>query len=189
MVGAAILIDQSPKILKLCLTLAPNTPSPLINGHMEGWVRIRVAGQTDWKQMWMVLNSPSPNAPTSAAAPTSMKGKRTSIFGRDSTPAKAPPPPKPKISLYSSPKPKDMKKATLTMGQVTQAFAMYPERPELITRSTLMKVEGTLGDEHAAGGMRSREAWLLVMPETEGTGMQAADMLRWVIGKSYILST
>jgi hypothetical protein len=39
-----------------------------------------------------------------------------------------------------------------------------------------------LGDEPAAGGMRSREAWMMVMPETDGKA-PAAEMLKWVIGK------
>lgn len=69
------------------------------------------------------------------------------------------------------------------MTDVSQAFAVYPERPELISRSTLVKVEGLLGDEDTAAGMRGREGWLLVMPELEGGLGQAAEMLKWVVGK------
>lgn len=87
------------------------------------------------------------------------------------------------ISMYASPKPKDRKKSLLSVREVTQAFAVYPERPELITRSTLIKVEGLLGDEETAGGMKSREGWLLIMPELEGGLGQAAEMLKWVVGK------
>lgn len=87
------------------------------------------------------------------------------------------------ISLYISNKPKDKKKAVLTMRDVTQAFAVYPERPELITRSTLVKVEGLLGDEEAASVMRSREGWLLIMPELEGGLLQSVEMLKWITGE------
>ncbi len=39
--------------LTLCAGKEPR--SPLANGRIEGWVQIRVAGQTDWKRLWMVL--------------------------------------------------------------------------------------------------------------------------------------
>jgi CCR4-NOT transcriptional complex subunit CAF120 len=84
--------------------------------------------------------------------------------------------------MFLSQKPKDKKKAVLTLSNVTQVFAVYPERPELINHSTLMKVEGLLGDEDTAGAMRSREGWLLVMPAIEAGRNQAEEMLKWVIG-------
>lgn len=75
----------------------------------------------------------------------------------------------------------------LSMREITQAFAMYPERPEMMSASTLMKVEGLLGDEAAAGGMKSRDAWMLIMPETEGGKSPSAEMLKWVIGTSMLI--
>lgn len=93
-------------------------------------------------------------------------------------------PTKPALLFYASPKPKDRKKALLSVSDVSQAFAVYPERPELINRSTLVKVEGTIGDEEMGGGMRSREGWVLVMPEFEPGGAQASEMLRWITGES-----
>jgi len=68
------------------------------------------------------------------------------------------------------------------MSAVTQAFAVYPERPELISRSTLMKLEGMFGEEEMAGGMKLREGWLMVLPEFEGSNIRASEMLRWLIG-------
>jgi CCR4-NOT transcriptional complex subunit CAF120 len=79
-------------------------------------------------------------------------------------------------------RPRDKRSPVLTLRDITQAFAVYPERPEMMSVSTLMKLEGLLGDEPAAGGMRSREAWMMVMPETDGKA-PAAEMLKWVIGK------
>lgn len=61
---------------------------------------------------------------------------------------------------------------------------MYPERPEMMQRSTLMKLEGVFGGESGAGGMKGREAWIMVMPEApEGSGVGGAvgEMLRWAM--------
>ncbi len=69
------------------------------------------------------------------------------------------------------------------MGHVSQVFAVYPERPELITRSTLIKIEGFLGDDELAGEWRSREGWLLLMPEVETGKLASLEMLKWLIGK------
>ena len=64
---------------------------------------------------------------------------------------------------------------------------MYPERPEMVTVSTLMKVEGVLGDEPVAGGMRNREAWMMIMPDTDGGATPSLAMLKWVMGKSRLI--
>jgi CCR4-NOT transcriptional complex subunit CAF120 len=160
------------------------TPTPLYPGKMEGWVRIRVAGQTDWKRLWMVCTAgASDNASlNSNASPTAPRKKRLSIFGS----AKEKEPPRPTLALFSTQKPKDRKRPVLTINTVKQAFAVYPERPELISRSTLMKLEGLLGEEDAAESMKNREAWVLVMPELEGGNTQASEMLKWLIGQPAI---
>jgi CCR4-NOT transcriptional complex subunit CAF120 len=88
--------------------------------------------------------------------------------------------------MYTGMKPKEKKKPLLTMTNVSQAFAVYPERPELIPRSTLIKVEGTFGDEELAMTMKSREGWILIMPSMEQlnpNNTQSGEMLKWVIGK------
>ena len=155
---------------------------------MEGWVRIRVAGQTDWKRMWMVVTAGSPSeahgAPHSdgvhpGASSIARKKRMSTLFLREQSEDL---PPYPVLSLYPSPKPRDRKKALLTLKRITQAFAVYPERPELINRSTLMKLEGLLGDEETASGMKGREGWLLVMPELESGNTQASEMLKWLVG-------
>jgi CCR4-NOT transcriptional complex subunit CAF120 len=33
--------------------------SELVNGRMEGWVRVRVMGGTDWKRLWVVVSTPT----------------------------------------------------------------------------------------------------------------------------------
>lgn len=195
-------------------------PEPLVRGRMEGWTRIRLSGQTDWKRLWMVVlqgssSSSSPNGhssphhnpnsnsnPDRPTSPSQSRKRRLSnLFGTSSSEPSSPHahashpsdlPPRPLLLFYASPKPKDRKKALLSVVDVSQAFAVYPERPELIHRSTLIKVEGGIGDEEMGGAMRGREGWVLVMPEFEAGGMGGAggaggqggagEMLRWIIG-------
>lgn len=141
--------------------------------------------------MWMVVNCGSANPvhtspnerPSSAGSSPQRKKRMSSLFSRDHSPPRSPLPDKPMISMYASQKPKDRKKPMLSMSTVTQAFAVYPERAELISRSTLIKVEGLLGDEPTAGVMSCREGWLLIMPELEGGFGQSAEMLKWIVGE------
>jgi hypothetical protein len=57
-------------ILTLCTRRT--APSTLVRGHREGWVRIRISGQTDWKRLWMVVTSgPTQEASGGAPQPTS----------------------------------------------------------------------------------------------------------------------
>ena len=155
---------------------------------MEGWARIRVAGQTDWKRVWLVVQEGSgvegdgAELAGAAAQATMKKNRMSNIFSRE-TNASNPLPAKPLISMFTSPKLKDRKKALLTVHGVTQAFGVYPERPELINRSTLLKVEGTFGEDDMAATFKMREGWVLIMPELENNVGQAAEMLKWVVGK------
>ena len=168
--------------------LIPSTgrdaPSTLVRGRREGWVRIRVAGQTDWKHLWMTISSgQSPESSVGPPRPGSPQRKRriSSLFGREEN-LPQPQSKRPVAAFFLSPKPKDRKKAFLTLQDVTQAFAVYPERPELINKSTLMKIEGKIGKEDAAMNMRDREGWVLVMPELEAGVPQANETIRWLIG-------
>ena len=61
-------------------------------------------------------------------------------------------------------------------------FAVYPERADLISRSTLVKIEGLMGDEESAGAMKSREAWILIMPEADEGKLGPIEMLKWLVG-------
>ncbi|KAF9804479.1 hypothetical protein IEO21_09380 [Rhodonia placenta] len=173
-------------------------PTTLVHGRMEGWVRIRIAGQVDWKRAWMVVSagghthdgssvssidqSHRPGSPGSPGSSNGTRMKRMSnLFSRERSP---PRPVKPIIQFLASPKSKDRKKPILTLRDITQAFAVYPERPELISRSTLIKLEGQLGDEEMGGAMKFRECWLMVLPELDGPNIQASEMLKWLIGEA-----
>lgn len=152
--------------------------SPLVHGRIEGWVKIRLAGQVDWKRLWMVLQSN--NVENSAGTPEDAKKNRMSkLFSRPPDLPAAPS--QSYIALFHSNKAKDRMKSALTMGNVSQVFAVYPERPELISRSTLIKIEGFLGDDEMAGEWRRREGWVLLMPEAEPGKLGSMEMLKWLV--------
>lgn len=133
----------------------------------------------------MVIANAQSESQSELANAMGKKKRMSSLFSRDLNPNEH----GPSISsllMYASPKPKDKRRPILTMTNVTQAFAVYPERPELISRSTLIKVEGLLGSEDTAAAMRSREGWLLIMPELEGGLAPSAEMLKWVVGEIFL---
>lgn len=92
----------------------------------------------------------------------------------------------PSIVFYTSQRPRDQKRVLLTFTNVSQVFAVYPERPELISRSTLIKMEGYIGEEELAGEWRKREGWVLMMPEAEPGKMGSLEMLKWLVGESEV---
>ncbi|KAF8896461.1 hypothetical protein BD779DRAFT_1496046 [Infundibulicybe gibba] len=167
----------------------------LVQGRLEGWVRVRIAGQTDWKRMWMAVSAGAENpllgerpgsqnsgrVGSTPTPPVPKKKRMSNLFSRDQAPAGSAAPQKPVISFYPTQKIKDRRRPLLTVTSVSQVFAVYPERPELISRSTLIKVEGILGDEDLAATMRTREGWVLIMPEVEGGLGQASEMLKWIV--------
>lgn len=169
--------------------LGKDPRSPLVRGRVEGWVQLRIAGQTDWKRLWLVVQGGSDNLPSPAGAPKdaqtqtqSKKNRMSNLFSRPHSPPHGSLPPKSRLEVYPSNKGKDRKKPILTMTDVSQVFAVYPERADLISRSTLVKVEGLMGDEEAALGMRSREAWVLLMPEADEGKLGPIEMLKWLVG-------
>lgn len=171
-----------------CLGKDPR--SPLVRGRVEGWVQLRVAGQTDWKRMWLVVQGGSDNIPSSPngsqkeaqGQSQTRKNRMSNLFSRPHSPQQAPLPPKSRLEVYTSNKAKDRKKAVLTMTDISQVFAVYPERADLISRSTLVKIEGLMGDEESAGAMKSREAWILIMPEADEGKLGPIEMLKWLVG-------
>jgi CCR4-NOT transcriptional complex subunit CAF120 len=130
-----------------------------------------------------------PESSVGPPRPGSPQRKRriSSLFGREENQPQ-PHSKRPLVAFFFSPKPKDRKKPFLTLQDVAQAFAVYPERPELINKSTLMKIEGKFGKDDAAMNMRNREGWILVMPELEAGVPQANETIRWLIGTVMCLS-
>lgn len=60
---------------------------PLIRGRLEGWVRVRVMGGTDWKRLWVVLNLPGSDETNKE---DEKKGRRRSFFGMGEKQQEAP---------------------------------------------------------------------------------------------------
>ncbi|KAF8339564.1 uncharacterized protein EI90DRAFT_2253521 [Cantharellus anzutake] len=157
----------------------------LVKGKMEGWTKVRVAGQTDWKRVWVVISmgsGSSDNENRRSSSPINVRRSRFStLFGNggsvpaDSTKQQA------SIAIYSSNKLKDRKAPLLTITDVTYAFAVYPERVDLISMSTLIKIEGMIGPQDAANTMKNREGWLLIMPEFESDTPPPLEMLKWLV--------
>lgn len=76
----------------------------------------------------------------------------------------------------------------LTVTDVSQAFAVYPEVETEIDNSAMFKVEGHLAGEAMGPSSRRDEGWILMIPmEKEGelfTAGKRSDMLRWLAGES-----
>jgi len=145
-------------------------------------------------------NDTAPATDGNAASPPAVIRKRrvSNIFSSSpSTPnngSSVSLPSKSFVSIYASPKPKDRKKALLTITDVSQVFAVYPERPEMISKSTLMKIEGSFDKSEMAGSFNGTEGWAFLMPEGEkgnekgnekphpgaGGGL-VAEMLKWIV--------
>ncbi|KZO90697.1 hypothetical protein CALVIDRAFT_388012 [Calocera viscosa TUFC12733] len=239
----------------------------LTRGKLEGWVRIRLAGQVDWKRVYAIITSAydplqSPNIPGSAKSSTAPASAfahavnaqaphLSSAAGRAESPTRSPsvltkrrmsgifrssgggsqngghgsagifgthvnakglvdgvaPP---VIAFHATPpQGRKPKPPLLTLTHVTQAFSLYPERPEMISKSNLFKIEALLGtevdhstpspekgssktkgkvEERFAGKMAGREGWCIVQPEVgeEPNGQKASlvmDMLKWLVGE------
>ena len=166
----------------------------LLRGRMEGEVKVRRIGHTEWKSYWAVVtvgqNSPmggsrdsidSHNLPT----PPSM-GRRNRISSLFTNRPSSPSPTtttSPSIALYTSDKPKDRKKPIIVMSDVRQAFAVYPERVELINASTLIKVVGTVRLQDATQGMKGIDGWLLLMPHYPKEVAPPMEMIKWIVGE------
>ena len=191
----------SAHLIRTTLNDGKNIPSTLTNGRLEGWVRVRIAGQTDWKRLWMCLSAGSIMSATRSSTDVASTGSRSSLSGRNPrhssyiTPKKhgisdlfsrdrsSVLPERANISLYISPQGKVKREPFLTFDAVTQAFAVYPGRQDLIGSSTLVKLEGTYGDEDICGKMKGREAWMLLMPDLEGAESASGEVVKWLIGE------
>ena len=164
---------------------------------MEGWAEVRVGGTTEWQRVWLVVSAmgggsidagrPSPG--TGPGTGTIKRNRMSTIFGKGPATNQSA---GPTITLYTGEKAKDRKRVRYTLTNVTQAFAVYPERPEIIQSSTLFKIEATVQDEEIKQNEHERrpaqDGYLLVMPETDPTRPGSTEMLKWLVGQYYILS-
>ena len=79
------------------------------------------------------------------------------------------------ISLYNGQRGR-FSKPVYTFKRVTQAFAVYPNEPDLISSRTLIKLQGTYHKD----AIKEYESEMLLVPDLEGGGIQ--EMLGWLIG-------
>ena len=188
-------------LIRITLNDSGNAPSTLTDGRLEGWVRVRIAGQTDWKRLWMcvsagmissVTRSSTDVASISSKSPLipghnsfyvrPKKHGISSLFSQKKLAGFPELPERARISLYVGPRRKDGS-PVLTVEAVTQAFAVYPERPELISGSTLFMLEGTYGDEEMCANMKGREGCMLLVSDLAGVRGMSWEMQRWLIGE------
>ncbi|KIS67888.1 uncharacterized protein UMAG_03944 [Mycosarcoma maydis] len=177
--------------------------SPLVKGKMEGWVKARFMGSTEWKKVWMVLTDHKPDESEFGAKKKFWKigsstGDRSSILSVNSVSTSAPgaptndgkdlPPPPgsngaPGVASFFESK-KD-KKPFASLIYAAHAFAVYPSRPELVEGSSLFKVEGVFPSSSvlsATHRVRST-GWVMLMPELETPSSKGAnaEMMKWLI--------
>jgi CCR4-NOT transcriptional complex subunit CAF120 len=157
---------------------------------LEGWVRVKVSGWSrvlslaKWKRLWMcisagrITNTLVLRPEHNTWDPPYIASKKRGISGLFS-------PDKPTvesiISLYNG-QPGKYSRPVFKFKAVTQAFAVYPNQPELISSRTLIKLQGTYHEEGVLflSGPGEYESQMLLMPDLEGGGIQ--EMLRWLIG-------
>ncbi|KAI9477095.1 hypothetical protein BDB00DRAFT_943507 [Zychaea mexicana] len=92
---------------------------------MEGFVQVRFAGANEWQKYWVVVSD---------------RRNEKKLFGKKSVPSHG------QLKFYES---KKGKHPIMTLVNVTQAYTVYPETPQLIDMVTLLKVDGriTTGEE------------------------------------------
>ncbi|WVW80918.1 hypothetical protein I302_102909 [Kwoniella bestiolae CBS 10118] len=176
--------------------------SDLVKGRMEGWVRVRVMGGTDWKRLYVVLSLPGSDE---ASKDDEKKGRRRSFFGmgdkeKDQT-VQEPNTGVAMATFYNEPRtPKNKTSVTpvLTITNVTQCYSVFPERLEVMSQSNLCKVVGRVSGEMVTIEGRLRDSgWALLMPEGPGEGpvgekshhhgpnastSPLGNMMKWVTG-------
>lgn len=167
---------------------------------MEGWAEVRVGGTTEWQRVWFVVSAMGsgsidagrPASSSGSGTGTIKRNRMSSIFSKGPSYNATNQSAQPTITLYTGEKAKDRKRAKYTLTNVTQAFAVYPERPEIIQSSTLFKVEATVQDEEIKQNENERrpsqDRYLLVMPETDPARPGSTEMLKWLVGQYYMVT-
>ncbi|KIR42534.1 CCR4-NOT transcriptional complex subunit CAF120 [Cryptococcus deuterogattii 99/473] len=135
--------------------------------RMEGWVRVRVMGGTEWRRLWLVLSTPK------EGKEEEKKSKRRSFFGMGGREEEqVPSEPNTGMvmaSFYTEQRTSKNKTSVvpiLTITSVSQTYAVFPERLEVMSQSNLFKVVGRISGEMVTVEGRLRDSgWALLMPE------------------------
>ncbi|PWN37882.1 uncharacterized protein FA14DRAFT_187932 [Meira miltonrushii] len=174
-------------------------------GKMEGWVKARFMGSTEWRKCWLVLSDrgaegagqgPAQNDHKSETASVTSNrnsfwsklkaGDRGSLIGSPSAPALSdtgikdidvPPGSNGAPGLACFYETKKSKKPFATMAYASQTFAVYPSRPELVEGSSLFKVEGAfpLSGFVSATNKIRQSGWVMIMPELDSGSNKGAN--------------
>ncbi|CDW98656.1 hypothetical protein [Sporisorium scitamineum] len=180
--------------------------SPLVKGKMEGWLKARFMGSTEWKKVWMVLTDHKPDesefgakkkfwklgsSASDRSSVLSINGVSTAAPGAPGAPSNdgndLPPPPgsngAPGVASFFESK-KD-KKPFATLIYAAHAFAVYPSRPELVEGSSLFKIEGVFPFSTVLSATHRvrTTGWVMLMPELDTAGSKGAnaEMMKWLI--------
>jgi CCR4-NOT transcriptional complex subunit CAF120 len=173
-------------LIRTTINDSRNAPSTLTDGRLEGWVRAKVTryhhtSVGKWKRLWMCISA---GRVTSALRPEHntwdspyIAPKKRGISGllsQDKSTVES------IISLYDG-QPGKYSRPVFRFKAVTQAFAVYPNEPDLISSRTLIKLQGTYREEGSIPTEDEEyESQMLLVPDLEGAGVQ--EMLRWLIG-------
>ncbi|TIB58598.1 hypothetical protein E3P78_03875 [Wallemia ichthyophaga] len=147
--------------------------SPLVKGKMEGWVKVRFSGTAKWQRYWLVLTNYRPSERKKSFFGGSNSNTATSSQSHSHRHAFPSPPNYSAIaSFYAQKNVKSSTRPIYTMTLATQAYAIFPERTELISHSGLMKIDGRLenGEENGyvdqlGQSVQREDGWCLLMPD------------------------
>ena len=154
-----------------------NAPSTLTDGRLEGWVRVKAHPyRGEWKRLWMCVSA----ATVANAVAPSLQHRPWSSSYTASRGKSNDPPRKAGVFLYNGKRRGGEKGLVLEFSAITKAFAVYPERPELISTRAPIKLRGMYYERNSRYGNKYKGCMLL-MPDLEGAGIE--EMLRWLIGE------
>ncbi|RUS20485.1 hypothetical protein BC937DRAFT_95107 [Endogone sp. FLAS-F59071] len=123
------------------------------SAKFEGYLQVRFTGSTEWQRYWVVVSD---------------KRDEKKIFGK-----------KPVVSrgqcLFFETK--KSKNPIMTLVNVFQAYAVYPETPHLVEKATMFKVEGSLfGSTKSSSPTESKpSSFVLMMTST------TKEMASWLV--------
>ncbi|KAI8146745.1 hypothetical protein BJV82DRAFT_576268 [Fennellomyces sp. T-0311] len=122
---------------------------------MEGFVQVRFANSNEWQKYWVVVSD---------------RRSEKKLFGKKSVPSHG------QLMFYES---KKAKHPIMTLVNVTQAYTVYPETPQLIDMVTLLKVDGRVPGEDEPQDMDPSLAnTTSVLLMTSST----IELVQWLVG-------
>lgn len=122
---------------------------------MEGYLQVRFSGVNEWQKYWVVVSD---------------RRDEKKLFGKKSVPSRG------QLMFYET---KKAKQPIMTIVNVVQAYTLYPDSPQLVDLSTLIKVDGSIGAV-AAATEESEEALTptsVLMMTTNNS-----ELVEWLIG-------